>query len=226
MLKKIEAWQADCEDADLKGLTRMGPEQKIAILKRIVTSRWRERIDVRGGEETDITIGQLVRDIKRWAAIKHTEGERKAPADNKDQMDIGNLYWDDDGEPEKNKVQYGGLGSLINSSDCQWYQGEDGAWEAYLPLNALGKGGGKGKPGYENRWYSQGGGKGQYSQYSQGQGLDIGQMPRQNAESNASLYSLGKGGAGQYPFAKPPLEYRTIADYPQFGTDKKNFAQW
>ena len=47
VLRKIETWQADCEEADLKGLTKMGPEQKIAILKRIVTTRWRERIDVR-----------------------------------------------------------------------------------------------------------------------------------------------------------------------------------
>ena len=45
VLKKLEAWQSDREEANLRGVSSLGPEQRIVVIKRIVTLRWKEGIE-------------------------------------------------------------------------------------------------------------------------------------------------------------------------------------
>jgi hypothetical protein len=150
VLRSVEAWMDDYREALNKGMKDMEDMFKITILKKLVTPRYKERMDLRDYKD----FGQAVQEVLKWATIKNREsGQGKSGGHGGDKMDLGQLG------------SFGNRSDQVDEiyeNDDWWNQAE--AEEFWMPHPVSGelmafqssKGGYKGK------------GKGQYRPYSYG----------------------------------------------------------
>ena len=68
VLRRVEQWLSDYEEATAKGMNPLGPMQKASVIRRIVTDRYKERIDTRSitnDAEGTVELDKLIVEIRR-----------------------------------------------------------------------------------------------------------------------------------------------------------------
>ena len=87
VLKNVERWLDDLREATNQGMDPFNDMAMITILKRLVTPRFKERMDLRDYDNFD----QAKLEVLRWASVKFQDGQdlKKSTSGKSNDMDLG-----------------------------------------------------------------------------------------------------------------------------------------
>ena len=71
VLRIVEAWMDDYREATSRGMTQMDDMFRMTILKRLVTPRYKERMDPRDLTKFD----EAFNEVLKWATVKSRESQ-------------------------------------------------------------------------------------------------------------------------------------------------------
>ena len=144
VLKAVETWMDEYHEATSRGRDHMSDAYRIAALKKIVTPRYKDRMDLRNYTSFE----QALAEVTRWATVKQKESKSASTS-----MDIGKLsteteWWDLDPVQDSE--------GLYVTEEVWMPHPSTGEIMAFTP-KGTGKGG-KNMP--KGGWLTGGGGKG------------------------------------------------------------------